>query len=150
MYRKVGDVVDKLGGSLTLYSSDSIANTPVVSLFLKVYAEIIDKGFANPNIPFNNKCRVVWVERPDGKVAGGICFQHDQEAKLSWIILSFTSPDERGKGINGICHDQVEKVSKFIGATQLCSLVHIQNESRLKSAKKVGFEPQYYRMFKKL
>lgn len=141
---------DKNGDELTIYFDDSIANTPVVSIFLKVYAEIIEKGWCNPTIPFGNSNKVVWAQRPDGSIAGGICFEHNPSVKLVWIVLSFTTPEERGKGINGVCHTAFEKVAKNIGATQIASLVHIDNASRLRSSEKVGLKPQYYRMQKSI
>ena len=146
----IDTVKDKNGDELTLHYSETIANTPALALFLKTYAEIVEKGWSNPNIPFSNKNSVVWVERPDGTVAGGICFEYIPGTALGWIILSFTAPTERGKGINSLLHPAFEKVMKRMGATQIASLVHIENESRLKSTKKVGLEPQYYRMYKKL
>ena len=141
-------VKDKVGDDLVLYYSESIANTPVVATFLKIYAEIIEKGWCNPTIPFNNANRVVWATRPDGKIAGGICFEYTAAVNTGWIVLSFTDPAERGKGINGICHTAFERISKNLGATKISSLVHVGNESRLRSAKKVGMTPQFYRMHK--
>jgi hypothetical protein len=146
----IDTVKDKNGDELALHYSESIANTPTVALFLKVYGEIVEKGWSNPTIPFTNKNSVVWVERPDASVAGGICFEYVPSTSLGWIVLSFTAPEERGKGINSILHPQFERIVKRMGATQIASLVHIDNESRLRSSTKVGLEPQYYRMYKKL
>ena len=147
---KIDTVKDKNGDVLALHYSESIANTPTLSLFLKVYAEIVEKGWSNPTIPFSNKNSVVWVERPDSSVAGGICFEYVPSTSLGWIVLSFTAPEERGKGINSILHPAFERIVKRMGATQIASLVHIDNTSRLRSSEKVGLVPQYYRMYKKL
>lgn len=143
-------IKDKAGGDLILYYRASIANTPVVAIFLKIYAEIIEKGWSNPTIPFTNRNSVVWAERPDRTVVGGICFEYDALINTGWIVLSFTDPAERGKGINGICHASFERILKKLGANKISSLVHVDNESRLRSAKKVGMEPQFYRMQKKI
>jgi hypothetical protein len=143
-------VKDNAGGDLILYYRESIANTPVVAIFLKIYAEIIEKGWSNPTMPFGNRNRVVWVERPGGAVVGGICFEYNALINTGWIVLSFTDPVERGKGINGICHASVERILKKLGATKISSLVHVDNESRLRSAKKVGMVPQFYRMSKNI
>jgi GNAT superfamily N-acetyltransferase len=143
-------VKDKNGDELKLLYSETIANTPALALFLKIYAEIVEKGWSNPNIPFSNKNSVVWVERPDGTVAGGICFEYVPSTALGWIILSFTASTERGKGINSLLHPAFEKIVKRMGAQQIASLVHIDNKSRLRSSEKVGLVPQYYRMYKKL
>jgi GNAT superfamily N-acetyltransferase len=146
----IDTVKDKNGHTLSIHYSDSIANTPTVPLFLKVYAEIIEKGWSNPTFPFTNKNNVVWASRSDSSIAGGICFEYIPNTQLGWIILSFTAPDERGKGINSILHPVFERIVKKMGATQISSLIHIDNESRLRSSAKVGFEPKFYRMYKKL
>ncbi len=150
MIKEMYRAPDKNGDELILFYSDSISNTPVVALFLKVYAEIIEKGWCNPTIPFANSNKVVWAERADGSIAGGVCFEITPHNQTGWIILSFTAPEERGKGINAICHTAFEKASKKLGATQISSLVHMDNASRLRSSEKVGFKPQYYRMHKPL
>lgn len=146
----VEKINDKNGEPLMIYYSEIFANTPVVGLFLRTYSEIVDKGWAPPSITFGNTNRVVWASRENGSIAGGICFEYQDMPQLSWITLSFTDPSERGKGINGILHTHCENISKKLGATQLGSMVHINNINRLRSAEKAGFNPQYYRMYKNL
>lgn len=150
MITKIKDTVDKNGGTLTVYHSTTLANTPALALFLKVYGELLDKGWANQVIPFKNDNKVVWVERPDGRVAGGICYEYNPTALIGWIHLSFTAPEDRGLGINAICHDVFEKDSKKSGAKQLASLVHVDNSSRIASTQKVGLVPHYIRMVKNI
>ena len=150
MKKKIANVEDKLGNTVELWWSDQIANTPTVPLFLTVYAEIVAKGLAQPTFTFENDNRVTWVQDIDGRVMGGICYKYVPDQQLGWLILSFTDPEFRGRGINELCHKVYEGDCKKLGAKQLGSLVALDNEARLKSAAKVGMTPMFYRMHKAL
>lgn len=142
-------IKDSSGEELTIYWQDNLVNCPALSSFLRVYAELIDKEFTNPFISWNNKNRIVWAENSE-RVVGGICYEFLQDSKIGWIILSFTDPDFRGRGINGLCHSIMEEDIKNLGGSRISSLVHIDNVSRQRSAEKVGLKPQFLRMNKDL
>ena len=150
MKKKVKTLPDKNGNMLDFYQSDSIAFTPALSLFLKVYAEIIDKGFGLPRIDFNNDTRVVWAQYLDGKVAAGIAYEYQADKRCGWVVLSFTNPDDRGKGIHKMLHPLYEEDSRSLGATHLSSYVNVNNTVRLATLKSVGFQPIVYKTFKSL
>ena len=128
---------------------DNLNMCPALSLFLKVYAETIDRGLSNPVPVFSDNYRMVWAEM-NGEVVGGICYEYRPKVKTGWIILSFTDPKYRGQGLNRLLHDHMEQNIKELGGNRVCSYVSINNESRLKSAEKVGLKPQFYRMNKNL
>ena len=67
---------------------------------------------------------------------------------MGWLVLSFTEPEFRGRGLNQICHQYYEEDCKKLGAVMLSSLVAVDNKSRIKSAAKVGMYPKFYRMHK--
>jgi len=146
----VKQTFDKTKEKVFLYSSDSLSFTPVLPLMLRVYAEIVEKDFAQPLITFSNSSKVVWAERENKKVIGGIYYEYRPESRCGWLILSFTDPDERGKGINGLVHEIYESSCRRMGATHLASFVNLNNESRLESLKSVGLVPQMYKTYKKL
>ena len=146
----VKQTFDKTKEKVFLYSSDSLSFTPVLPLMLRVYAEIVEKDFAQPLITFSNSSKVVWAERENKKVIGGICYEYRPESRCGSLILSFTDPDERGKGINGLVHEIYESSCRRMGATHLASFVNLNNESRLESLKSVGLVPQMYKTYKKL
>jgi RimJ/RimL family protein N-acetyltransferase len=147
--RLVKKTVDSRGEELVLYASHKMGQCPAMSLFLKTYAEIIDKGFAYPNITWTNTDRVIWAQK-DSKIVGGISYQYTPDNKMGWIVLSFVDPEQRGRGIYQTMHDVLEKDIIASGGDRISSLVHVDNESRLASAKKVGMVPEFYRMLKKL
>lgn len=146
----IKSITDKSGEVLDLWHSESLAFTPALPLFLKVYAEIIEKELSLPVMAFKNNNRVVWAENKDKVVVGGICYEFIPESKTGWLVLSFTHPLHRGKGINELCHELYEKDCISLGANNLGSMVDVQNESRIRSAEKVGMFPKFYRMYKKL
>jgi hypothetical protein len=148
--KKLKTTLDKTSQPVELWTSESLAGSPAVPLFLKVYAEIIESGFAIPHFLFNNNDKIVWAQRLDGTVIGGISYEYQAGRRSGFLILSFTDPKERGKGINELCHIEYENHCKSLGATCLESLVHVENKSRIASAKKVGMLPKYYRMYKSI
>ena len=134
---------------ITIHVQDNLNMCPALSLFLKVYAETIDRGYSNPVPVFSDNYRMVWAEL-NGEVLGGICYEYRPKVKTGWIILSFTAPKYRGQGLNETLHQRMEENIKELGGKRVCSYVSINNESRLKSAEKVGLKPQFYRMNKNL
>lgn len=146
----IEEVVDKTGEKVIIYNSDTLVSCPALPLMLKVYSELMDHNMASQSITFNNSSRIVWAERKDGTVVGGICYEYKSESRCGWLILSFTKPEERGKGINALVHKIYENDCKKLGATHLSSFVNLNNKSRLESLKSVGMIPQMYKTYKKL
>lgn len=138
------------GQQLVILFKETLHDSPALPLILDTYSELLKAGFAQFAIPFRNNSKVVWLQNTDGVVLGGICFDYFQDRREGWIYLSFTDPKFRGQGINQICHTHFEKICKDYGAVSIGSSVAINNTSRLKSAKKVGLEPAFYKMFKSI
>ena len=141
--------IDSSGESIDLYKKEKLNGCPALSLFLKTYAEIIDKGWANPNITWDAKNHIIWAQKND-RVVGGICYEYNSDSKTSWIVLSFVEPDQRGRRIYEMLHTLLEEETIALGGKSVASLVHVDNISRQKSAHRVGMKPQFYRMYKKI
>lgn len=144
------DTMEHHGEQLVIFFKDTLNDSPALPLILETYSELLKAGFAQFSIPFKNNSKVVWLENNNSVVLGGICFDYFQERREGWIYLSFTDTRFRGQGINQICHTYFEKICKDAGAVSIGSTVSINNINRLKSAKKVGLEPAYYKMFKSI
>lgn len=142
-------IADASGENVDLFSMTTLFNCPALPLFLRTYAEIIEKKFANPNITWDVNNRVVWAVKGTS-IVGGICYEFDMQKRTGWIVLSFVDESQRGKRIYELLHQAMEDDLLAIGARSLASLVHVNNESRLKSAQRVGINPQFYRMHKPL
>jgi GNAT superfamily N-acetyltransferase len=148
--KKIADAQDKLGNPIEVWQSDTMQYTPVVAPFLKVWAELVDKGFSLPTFAFKISNRVVWVQDTSGNVQGGIAYEYYPDQRMGWLVLSFTEPEFRGRGLNQICHEYYEADCKKLGAYMLSSLVEVNNKSRLASAAKVGMYPKFYRLHKEI
>jgi len=148
----IGAEVDSTGQPLNISFTDIIAGSPAMSLFLTTYAEIIDNGFASPQVVWGevNKSHCIYATDINNNVVGGIVFEYRHLSRGGWITLSFTHPDNRGRRINQILHKYVVKFVKLRGGNHIASHVHIDNVARLKSSERVGLVPAYYRMHQSL
>lgn len=140
-----------------IFISKTLTFTPVIGLILRTYAELLDKKFTIPNVKYlyfdkkkHKKTKVIWAQLDDGTPLGGIYYRIDKSAGMAWIILSFTSPEFRGQGVNALCHHYLEQDCLAQGIERISSSVHLKNEARLNSAKKVGMYPIFYTMYKKI
>ena len=148
--KKIDNIKDKLGNPIEIWQSDGMQYTPVLPTFLRCHAEIIEKNFSLETFKFKLSNKVVWIQDRAGNVMAGISYEFFQDNKVGWIVLSFTEPKYRGRGLNQICHNYFESECKKAGMVYISSQVSIDNQSRIKSAAKVGLVPKWYRMYKPL
>lgn len=148
--RKIKDTKDTTGEHVEIWFNASIGGTPVVALFLETYVESIKAGLAYPGFLFNNNDRVIWAQRSDGTILGGISYEYQEHKKSGWTVWSFTAPEERGKGIYQLVHNEFEEDCRKLGATCIESMTHKDNKNRLAAAAKVGMYPKYIRLYKDL
>jgi GNAT superfamily N-acetyltransferase len=146
---KLLDTINKDNDSIQIYIGQ-LSFSPVFSLVLRTYAEIVEKKLAPPHLDLDNTDSVIWAQRTDGNILGGICYKFEEDWNSAYIQLSFTAENSRGLGINSLCHPYVEQNAKSLGYTRVMSMVHINNTARLKSAEKVGLKPMFYMMHKKI
>jgi hypothetical protein len=146
---KLLDTISKDNDTIQIFISQ-LSFSPAFSLILRTYAEIVEKKLSPTQLNLNNTDSVIWAQRTDGTVLGGICYKFEEDWNSAYIQLSFTAENSRGLGINSLCHPYVERDAKSLGYTRVMSMVHINNEPRLKSAEKVGLYPLFYIMHKKI
>lgn len=147
---QIAEDVDTQGNCLTVWKSDQLGGSRAIGLFLRVYSEIIDKNYTMPYISFTdgNKINVVYLMDDKEVVAGGIAFEYRQVTREGWIVLSFTNPDFRKRGINQLAHNHFEEIVRNMGGQRIGSNVHVNNTSRLKAAERAGMKPIFHRMSK--
>jgi RimJ/RimL family protein N-acetyltransferase len=146
--QKLSNAVDKLGAPIEIWISPTIQHTPCVPLILQVYAELVEKKWVPFVIPFRPTQQLVWIQDINGKVLAGIVYEYQSDFLNGYLVLSFTDPDHRGRGLNEICHRCYEADCKKLGAVTLSSFVHVDNTARIKSAEKAGMLPKFYKMHK--
>jgi 5S rRNA maturation endonuclease (ribonuclease M5) len=150
--RKIDTTSDHQGSTIQIWMAESLNGSACVSLFLKTYAELVDRKLSSAVMSWNDfhKYHAVYCTNLEGQVLGGIAFEYRPIVKEGWIILSFTAPESRGRRINQILHRYFEKVVISRGGDQIGSHVHVDNQSRLKACERVGLKPQFYKMKKYL
>ena len=116
--------------------SSKLSFSPAFSLVLRTYAEIVEKKLAPPQLNLDNTDSVIWAQRPDGTILGGICYKFEEDWNSAYIQLSFTAESSRGLGINSICHPYVERDAKNLGYNRIMSIVHITMSLDLNPQKK--------------
>jgi GNAT superfamily N-acetyltransferase len=146
---KLLDTINKDNDTIQIYIGQ-LSFSPAFSLVLRTYAEIVEKKLAPPHLDLDNTDSVIWAQRTDGTILGGICYKFEEDWNCAYIQLSFTDENSRGMGINSLCHPYIEQDAKSLGYTRVMSMVHINNTARLKSAEKVGLKPMFYMMHKKI
>jgi len=152
VHKIVGKETDAQGNELTIWFSDIIAQTPALAPFLRNYAELIDRGYTARLFVWGeaNKLHVVYALNAQGQFVGGIAFEYRPQSREGWLTLSFTEKEFRGQRVNQVLHQYFEEIVRKRGGSRIASFVHKDNASRLKSAQRVNFEPQYYKMTKVL
>jgi len=150
--KKMCDDVDAKNNPVEIWYGDTLAGSRVMPLFLKTYAEILEKGHGSSLVSWDgsNKFNVLYCTTSSGDILGGIAFEYRPLVREGWIMLSFTDPAHRGKEINKLLHTYFESMVQQRGGNKICSHVHVDNAQRLKSAAKVGLAPQFYRMYKEI
>jgi GNAT superfamily N-acetyltransferase len=152
VHTKIGEETDSEGNNLRIIFSDSLHGTEAMPMFLRAYAELIEKGWADTYIPWDksNSLQVVYAVNDFNRIVGGIAFEYRSSSKEGWLMLSFTDPECRGRRINQALHKYFEAICLKRGATHISSYVHVNNTPRIKSAARVNFVPSYYKMTKLL
>jgi len=146
--KTLADVLDKTGTSVKIKHTNEIGWTPVLTFYMKSYAELVEMGLGHPVLTANNANSAVYAEI-DGKVVGHILYNIlDDQIKTAWIILSAVDKDYRKRGIYNLMHTQFEKFIKANGSKKIASHVHINNRARQASCESAGMKKVWYKMEK--
>lgn len=87
---------------------------------------------------------VVWAEI-DNEPVGCQVWSLKDKGRIWWYEVSYVLPEHRGKGVLVEIRLRVRELAKVDGKVKFIeSLVAVNNESMLKSMKKVGYEPANY------
>ena len=147
---KLSTELDKTNNLVNLIHEENLGSTPVVPVFLKEYANLIDQGFAYKYLVATNKSNVIYAEI-ENKVAGFIIFDfHDDVAKTCWVIFGSVVEGFRQRGLYKMMHMHLEKIAKDNGSSQVFSFVHVNNHRMLEVSKQLNKHPAFYRVEKYL
>jgi len=142
---------DRLGQPVNIRYVEELANTPVLSFFLRQMSDLIERGHAHQFLPTTTRLKAVYCEC-DGQVVAHIVFEIlDQQApKTAWITLSAVADAWRRRGLYTMMHEHFEEMVIKMGCGKIASFVHVDNVARQLSCEQVGMVPVYYRMEKDL
>jgi ribosomal protein S18 acetylase RimI-like enzyme len=140
---------DKTGATVEIKfcNQTSIGPEELMLFFYKSITDLIDNGHSSSWPSYNSKSMAVFVE-VDNKIVGHIMFNYMAEQRYTYIVLSAVDKNYRNRGLYKLMHYEFEKMSKKLGAIQITSFVHVDNATRLITAKSVGLKPQFYKMVK--
>jgi GNAT superfamily N-acetyltransferase len=141
--------VDKNGKEINVYSG-VVAFSPAFSSLLRAYADLVDSKLAPVHFDFDNEDFMLWVQYTDGTILGGMCFGIDDDWNAISLKMGWTEKEFRSMGINTLCHKWLEEEARQRNLHRIISMVHVKNEMRLRSAAKVGLNPLFYLMYKKV
>jgi RimJ/RimL family protein N-acetyltransferase len=130
---------------------EPLEGSRALSVFMREYANLIERGWARPYTAHNDKHKVIYAcTDEDNVVMGGIVYGLNNITKVGWIIFSFTVSEFRRQGVYTALHNELERILRDAGMTDLASHVHVNNVVRQASCQKVGMQPEFYRMSKRL
>jgi GNAT superfamily N-acetyltransferase len=148
----LGKEKDKNEREIEIIKSTELAMSPIYTFFLREMADLIDSGYAFPQTSWEDKdCEAVYAVY-DEEILGHIVYSKEYLVKKNtlWITLSAVRKEERGVGIYSILHKYFEEIAKEYNCSIIASQVHKNNKTRLISAQKVGMNPVFYYIGKKL
>ena len=148
--KKITTKIDSTGVSVQINFSPTIGESPVLPIFLREYANLIDQGYAQYNMIGSNRSKAIYAVIDD-KIIGIVVYDlADDITKTTWVNFSFVDQQFRKRGIFKILHQVLEEQVKTVGSKKICSTVHVNNDTMLKSAKSVGRLPIFYRTEKRI
>jgi len=119
-------------------------------MHLIAWAEMVDKGWAQPIQGWQSTSKVVAVIDPESnKCVGYLCYQ-DGDAETVWITLTSVVPSYRGRGLHKAMYVLFESIQVERGKKSISSLVHVNNDVAIKNVKETGRELLYYKAYKEL
>jgi hypothetical protein len=141
------------GQEIKIWHSEQMPPRAVLSLILKGYADLIERKFIYPSIPwaqFTNSV-AMWVTNTEETIIGGIQFGLDDAVNAGVIQLVFVENEkEYTNEVHGLCVAHIKKIVKQQGRNFLIQQVHMDNQVDMGLASSVGLNPSFYYLSRSL
>jgi RimJ/RimL family protein N-acetyltransferase len=145
-FKEIGSIVDNTNTSYRMFYANEVANTPALAYVFEGWAELLKNNMAFPRVHFGNKDSVVWIENDAGQIVALILYAIRKDEDDCWILLTYTIPSHRGKGINPKLLDIVKEIAKTkFEIKTISSNIFAANTSALKAIEKTGRKIIAYR-----
>lgn len=146
------------GTLVDVWIANTLNSTPVFSMVLSSFAELIDKKWAMSSADIfkfgeeeRNPTKVIWAQDKNGTPLGGIYYRLNNDLNCLEMLLSFTGAEFRGKGVNHVCYQSLENDCKKEGFSDIIGAIHVDNKSSLRaSIEKIGLKPLFVVCHKKI
>lgn len=140
-------IKDKLNKTYKVYHGP-LDNSPCYSLHLRVWAEMIDKGWAMPWQGWMTASRAIAIIDPESDKCAGYVSWQDGDNGVVWITMTYVVLAYRGRGLHQTLYNLCEAVQIERKKTGISSLVHVNNEHAIRNIKETGRELLYYKAHK--
>ena len=138
----LGAETDNTGAVVKILSTSQIGMSPLCSIYLKSYAELIEAGHAYPRINGTNKTRAIYATIND-EIVGFITYEFMVDWMMVHIVFSRVDPKFRSRGIYKMMFTKLEKMAKALKYIRIYSEVSASNASIIASHESVGMKTKF-------
>lgn len=145
------------GETLEIYFSKELKGTLAMIELLKANVELLEnKHSGHASIAIQNDDRVVWAQTLDGKIRSTVAYATTKNSDSNipdgsvTLVLTYTDPKFRGKGLRSLLQPYVEQAILNEGCNLILSYVHVNNASPNAVVQNQGFVKHLMVYYKKL
>jgi len=145
------------GETLEIYFSKELKGTPAMAELLKANAELLENKHSGTNaVVVHNDDRVVWAQTLDGNIRSSVAYATTKDPDNTipgdsvTLVLTYTDPKFRGKGLRSLLQPYVEQAILNEGCNLILSYVHVNNGSPNAVVQNQGFVKYFTIYYKKL
>lgn len=132
---------DNTNTAIEIHQVDMIGIVPkLYTFFMRQLADLIDIGYALPNLTYTDNDGAVYA-MIDDKIVGAIVYTLGGPSHRNGsasITLSTVDNDFRKRGIYSVLYKHFEIVLKQLDVKVVTGMVHTENKAGLDSAMKMG------------
>jgi hypothetical protein len=126
--------LDKLGNEVSVYYSEQVEQSPILSLLFNTYATLLDNNLVTAKFYWNRlpNAKVVWAEDNTKKILSAIVFEFQPEWRAACILTTLTDPTVGNRGINKICFRYYVQKAKENNIVRTLGLASVNNDDVVK------------------
>jgi RimJ/RimL family protein N-acetyltransferase len=123
------EITDKAGRQIKIFNSTKMSFSPAFTYMIRLYADIVDKGWTSPEIWWDEKQLGIIYAQDNNKIVGCISYcLDDPNGDDPYIVVGGTSNDYQSNGIYKAMHTVLEEYVKASGKQIITTKVHVKNK----------------------
>lgn len=138
----LGTETDNTGEIVKILSTSHLGMSPLCSIYLKSYAELIEAGHAYPRINGTNKTRAIYATI-NNEIVGFITYEFMVDWMMVHIVFSRVDPNFRNRGIYKLMFNKLEKMAKALKYVKIYSEVSASNAVIIAGHESVGMSTKF-------